>query len=346
MSAVPVTDLVLVDGSPGPAWSGGAMAVAVDRVAAVERLPGSEHQDPYQRLALAFLVSYPDNSARAYLGDLKAWGAWCAAAGVHPFDARRHHVDAWVRVLQSEPLPRSGKPMADSSIARRLSAVSKFYDYGIEAQVLTYSPVASVRRPKVSGDTSTVGLSAAELVRLLEVADAHSPRSSALITLLAYNGLRIDEALSADIDDYTYQRGHRVLRITRKGRKRSTEPLAPPTVRALDAYLADEHPKAGWLFLDRTKTSQLSYATAYKLIQRLAKRAGIQAAASITPHSLRHTFITEALAAGSPLQDVQDAAGHADPRTTRGYDHSRHNLDRHPTYLLAAHLRRTEPSVQ
>ena len=254
--------------------------------------------------------------------------------------ARRHHVDAWVRVLQSEPLPRSGKPMADSSIARRLSAVSKFYDYGIEAQVLTYSPVASVRRPKVSGDSSTVGLSAEELVRLLEVADAHSPRSSALITLLAYNGLRIDEALSADIGDYTHQRGHRVLRITRKGRKRSTEPLAPPTVRALDAYLADEHPIAGWLFLDRTKTSQLSYATAYKLIQRLAKRAGIQAAASITPHSLRHTFITEALAAGSPLQDVQDAAGHADPRTTRGYDHSRHNLDRHPTYLLAAHLRR------
>ena len=40
---------------------------------------------------------------------------------------------------------------------------------------------------------------------------------------------------------------------------------------------------------------------------------------------------------------VQDAAGHADPRTTRGYDHSRHNLDRHPTYLLTAHLRRATP---
>jgi len=68
--------------------------------------------------------------------------------------------------------------------------VVKFYDYGIEAQVLTYSPVASVRRPKVSGDSSTVGLSAQELVRLLEAADAHSPRSSALVTLLAYNSFR------------------------------------------------------------------------------------------------------------------------------------------------------------
>jgi hypothetical protein len=38
------------------------------------------------------------------------------------------------------------------------------------------------------------------------------------------------------------------------------------------------------------------------------------------------------------LQDVQDPLGHADPRTTRRYDRSRHNLDRSPNYLLAAAL--------
>jgi integrase len=47
------------------------------------------------------------------------------------------------------------------------------------------------------------------------------------------------------------------------------------------------------------------------------------------------------LGAGVPLQDVQDAMGHADPRTTRAYDRSRHNLDRHPTYAMAAQLRRS-----
>jgi hypothetical protein len=35
---------------------------------------------------------------------------------------------------------------------------------------------------------------------------------------------------------------------------------------------------------------------------------------------------------------VQDALGHADPRTTRRYDRSRHNLDRSPNYLLASAL--------
>jgi integrase/recombinase XerD len=319
-------------------WSGQSPARNLDRSAAVDQLPGSARQDPYERLAMAFLVGYPTNTARAYLLDLQAWGAWCTAAGVHPLDARRHYVDAWVRVMTAEPLPHSGKPRANASIARRLSCLSKFYDYAMNVDVVTYSPIANVRRPKVSDDSRTVGLDADELVRLLDAADTHSPRSSALVTLLAYNGVRIDEALSANIDDYTHQRGHRVLRIVRKGGKAATEPLAGVTVRALDAYIAQR--TGGPVFLDRTGTNRLAYITAYKLIQRLAKRAGIAAAASITPHSLRHTFVTEALAAGVPLQDVQDAAGHADPRTTRRYDRSRHNLDRHPTYVLAAHLRR------
>ncbi len=251
------------------AWSSAAVA-PVERAGAVERLPGSADQDPCERLAVAFLVGYPRHSARAYLWDLKAWGAWCAAAGVHPFDARRHHVDAWVRVLTAEPLPRTGRPMTASSIARRLSAVSAFYGYGIGVDVLAFSPVANVRRPKVSDDSTTVGLSADELVALLDSAEAHSSRWSALVSLLAYNGVRIDEALRADVAGYTSQRGHRVLRITRKGGRSSTEPLAPPTVRALDAYLDADHPLAGPLFLDRTNTRRLAYTTSLGQIERLA----------------------------------------------------------------------------
>jgi Phage integrase family len=58
----------------------------------------------------------------------------------------------------------------------------------------------------------------------------------------------------------------------------------------------------------------------------------------ITPHSLPHTMVNLALDAGVSLRDVQDAARHADPRTTRRYDRVRHALDRHATYTLAAFL--------
>lgn len=332
---------------------------------AVQLLPGDHTQDPFTRLAAAFLLGYRTHSARGYLTDLRAWAAWCQHLGVHPFDTRRHHVDAYIRHLDTTPLPRTGRPMAPASIARRLSAISQLYDYGISVDVLTFSPVGNVRRPRVSEASSTTALTRTELLQLLQAADEDSPRSAALVHLLAYNGFRIDEILSANVADYRHQSGHRVLKVTRKGGKTSTEPLAPPVTRALDHYLEhrtndgtseDVHSggtltsPTGPLFTNPAG-GRLVYITAYKTIRRLAQKAGIPSADHITPHSLRHTFVTEALAAGAPLQDVQDAAGHADPRTTRRYDRTRKHHDNHPTYKLLTHLRRggvtdPDPSIR
>ena len=73
-----------------------------------------------------------------------------------------------------------------------------------------------------------------------------------------------------------------------------------------------------------------------RMVKRLARRAGITK--RISPHSLRHSFITAALDAGVPLRDVQEAASHADPRTTMRYDRGRGSLDRHATYIVAMFL--------
>src|SRR5664279_4835313 len=52
---------------------------------------------------------------------------------------------------------------------------------------------------------------------------------------------------------------------------------------------------------------------AFRLVRRLARAAGLDCAERLSPHSLRHAFVTLALDAGVSLRDVQDAAGHADP---------------------------------
>jgi site-specific recombinase XerD len=70
------------------------------------------------------------------------------------------------------------------------------------------------------------------------------------------------------------------------------------------------------------------------MVQRIARAAGIPR--HISPHSLRHAAITNALDAGVPLRDVQLAARHADPRTTTNYDHRRQNFDRHAAYAVVA----------
>ena len=75
---------------------------------------------------------------------------------------------------------------------------------------------------------------------------------------------------------------------------------------------------------------------AARVVRRVTRRAGIAKKAS--PDTLRHAFITAALDAGVPLRDVQEAASHADPRTTMRYDRARTSLDRHATYIVAAFI--------
>jgi integrase/recombinase XerD len=72
------------------------------------------------------------------------------------------------------------------------------------------------------------------------------------------------------------------------------------------------------------------------MVTWLVKRAGIDK--RISPHSLRHSFITAALDAGVPLRDVQEPASHADPRTTMRYDRARCSLDRHATYIVSTFI--------
>ena len=107
------------------------------------------------------------------------------------------------------------------------------------------------------------------------------------------------------------ERGHRTLKIFRKGGKRAIIPLAPRTSRVVDLYLNER--ATGPIFLG-AKGGRMDRYAADRMVKRLARRAGINK--RISPHSLRHSFITAALDAGVPLRDVQEAASHADPRTT------------------------------
>ncbi|HEX2063139.1 MAG TPA: hypothetical protein VHE80_01820, partial [Acidimicrobiales bacterium] len=96
-----------------------------------------------------------------------------------------------------------------------------------QEQVIDRNPALNVRRPKVDYESRTLGLDRNELGAFLVQAGLGSPRDHALASLLALNGLRISEALGADIDDLGFERGHRTLKIVRKGGKHVTIPSLP-----------------------------------------------------------------------------------------------------------------------
>jgi integrase/recombinase XerD len=124
----------------------------------------------------------------------------------------------------------------------------------------------------------------------------------------------VSEATGADIEAMGIERGHRTLVITRNGGKVVTIPLAPRTARAIDLAVGERCQGPVFLTPDGRRL-----------------------------HTLRHAFITAALDAGVPLRDVQEAASHADPRTTMRYDRARASLDRHATRIVTAYIAGASP---
>jgi site-specific recombinase XerD len=269
-----------------------------------------------------FLAGYSGHTRSAYQQDLRCFFGWCHQHNLGLLEVKRAHIELYARALEHQ-----GK--ARATIGRRLSTVSSLYRYCVEEELIAHSPATNVRRPRQRPESTISGLDRNELGALLVEAGLSGARDHALACLLALNGLRVSEALGVNINDIGLERGHHTLRVQRKGGKTVIVPLAPRTARTV--YLAIGERDEGPVFLANGQRMNRHQAT--RVVRRLAKRAGSDK--KISPHSLRHSFITAALDARVPLRDVQEAASHADPRTTMRYDRARRSLDRHATYIVA-----------
>ena len=353
-----------------PAWqaekassarnSGARHAMAASIINVTEVVP-TYPQAPAPRLEdlLAYTEGWlrnrrlSEHTRSAYRRDARAWLEWCRRQELDPLAATFVHVNAYARELESTMDGRTGKLYTPATVARKLSGLSSWYDFLVKLGVVATNPVAGADRPRVARDHSaTVGLTAEEVDALLAAAEADTgparERNHAVIALLADLGLRVGELVGLNVSDLGYERGHRSIRFAGKGGVQRRRALTPASAAALERYLMQRAAREGVsvdqldgpLFVTASG-ARLDRHAVFRLVRRLAAVAGIPAANRLSPHSLRHAFATAARNEGVPLEDVQDAMGHADPRTTRRYDRDRHNLDRDPSYVLyAARARR------
>jgi integrase/recombinase XerD len=294
---------------------------------------GNQHRHGPIIAAWQLAQSSP-HTLRAYTRHMAGYCSWLDTRGLDLLTVNRPIIDGYRHTLTGVP----------ATVAAKLAALSSFYRYALTAELIKANPVELVKRPKVDADhSSTKGLSKDQAKALLETARLHDPRSHALVSLLLFTGIRVGEALGVGTADYGHDTGHRALRIRRKGGKDGKVAVPAPAVEALNVYLGTTGRElvagaaGGGLPIFTTATGKRwNPSEAFRTVQRLAKVAGI--AGQISPHSLRHTFATIALDAGTTLHDLQDSMGHADPRTTRRYDRARHSLEKAAGYDVARAL--------
>lgn len=270
-----------------------------------------------ERALAAALAGRSRLTGRAYRSDLRAYAKWvgadldaaCERLFAMTGPQANEHAAEWLAAMTAEGL-------APATIGRRLVTLSALLK-GARIIGATSVPALELRRPKTASLRDTSGLPW-ETVK--EAIAAASVRDAAILSLLLMNGLRRGEVAGLRLADLELDQ-RRIWILGKARTERETVTVQQPVIDALTAYLAERGNAKGPLFLGRTGKGLSGQA-----IGEVAIRAGrrVGAAKPMRAHSLRHTFVSEALRRGAPLQSVQKAARHSSPAITMIYaDHLR-----------------------
>ena len=164
------------------------------RLSPASRRGGRGLFSPVEEQALSgFLAGYSGLTREAYTLDLRQYVAWCTERSITLFCPRRSDIEGFARHL--EALGR-----ARATIARRLCTIACFYRYAEQEGLIELSPAVHVRRPRLDYESHATGLDRNEVGALLVAAGLGGASDHALVSLLALNGLRVCEAIGADIE--------------------------------------------------------------------------------------------------------------------------------------------------
>lgn len=276
--------------------------------------------------AVAFLARYREPTRTNYEIALRQWYQWCAERDVRPLAVTRTHVEVYMRELEE----RRGLKIA--TVAGKINVLCGFYRLAKIDRRIVDNPCDHLMRPKVPNESSRQGLNRIEMQRLLDAAAELGLQEHALVCVLALLGPRVGEVCALDADSVGWQGSYRTLHLRReKGNRSGNVPLTPRLSRALDLHLGTR--TTGALFTKRNG-ERLDRKAAARILDRCVQAAGITK--HITPHSLRHSFITIALNGGANLRDLQNSMGYADARQLTRYDRDKDNLSTHSTWTVAA----------
>jgi len=259
-----------------------------------------------------------ENTVLAYGRDLTRFRRWLGK--------QRSIEGLSIRDLSDFVVHLRSKDLAAASIARHIVSLRMFFRY-LQLEGILKENLAELLGSQRLWERVPRVMSPEMVNRFLEAPGKHDPyprRDRALLELLYATGCRASELSNLKTADVHLDEAFCLCRG--KGEKQRLVPLGRPARSAVEDYLANERPNLAaaatsppaWLILSR-RGRRLRREAIWELVKKYAARAGMPA--TISPHTLRHSFATHLLAGGADLRQVQEMLGHASIATTQIYTH-------------------------
>jgi integrase/recombinase XerD len=200
--------------------------------------------------------------------------------------------------------------LTESTIHSRMNALKFYYEQVQKKEKFFWEiprPKKRIILPKVISEEKI-------LKGLLSIENL---KHRALLFTAYSAGLRVSEVVSLKVTDIDSDRMQ--IRVENaKGKKDRMVTLAKATLQILRDYFIEYKP-THYLFEGKHQQEHLATRTAQKIFQQAYK--SMQLPASISFHSLRHSYATHLLENGTDIKFIQELLGHNDIKTTLRYTH-------------------------
>ncbi len=256
---------------------------------------------------------------RNYLSDLAQFFEYLKNEGISAVTDVR--LDA--KIIRGYLSLLYSKKLKKTSTARKLGAIRSYFLFLQKEGVISVNPAKMVATPKQEKILPKI-LSIEEAVHLVQMPGSHTLfdlRDRAILELLYSTGIRAEESVRLNVDDFNPK--ERLVKVRGKGKKERIVPIGVPAVAAVEQYLKQfqlenrfygEYP----LFLNRFG-GRLTTRSIGRIVAKYSSRMG--KVIKISPHGLRHSFATHLLDNGADLRSIQELLGHATLSTTQRYTH-------------------------
>jgi integrase/recombinase XerD len=270
------------------------------------------------------------HTQKAYMRAVKRFPGWADGQGVELAAITPGMVGPYVVGLGGSPANRN----------LHLSALRSFFDRMVNRHVCVLNPASSVRGVKdqvIEGKTPEITVEHARtLLASIDTSHVMGLRDRAILGTLAYTARRRGAVAKLRLGDFQHDGQQYALRFQEKGGKNREIPVRHDLEGIILSYVeaagiggdAKESPlfRMGNGRTRKLSGNAMTSNRICELVKRRLKDAGLPS--RLSPHSFRVTAITDLLAQGIPLEDVQYLAGHAEPRTTGLYDRRQKKVTR------------------
>ena len=257
--------------------------------------------------------NFSNNTVVAYKKDLKTFKLFC----LDKYEINNISVVTYP-IIRDWIINLSEKELSPLTINRKISSLSKYYDFLLKTQVNKVSPLKNHKRLKVQKKL-IIPFSEDEVFKVVDVfsKDFEGKRNLLIVDTLYSTGIRRDELINIKLNDVFLSEN--LIKVLGKRNKERLVPMLVSLNKRIKDYLGlrnEIHSNSSSLFITN-KGKTIGPSLIYRVVKKYFSKVSTKVKTS--PHVLRHSFATHMLNNGADINSIKEIMGHSSLASTQIY---------------------------